>query len=138
MALADVITAAREDLDPNATWVDDVSPTTLHARAHTQLASRMIHVLYENAIGASAPRRPTITTHARSESGRVVIDVGDDGPGVSPAVASRIFEPLVTGRPGGTGLGLARARRIAAAHGGSISLLETVSCATFRVELPGV
>jgi signal transduction histidine kinase len=137
VALADVITAARDDLEPNATWVDAVEPTTLHARAHTQLASRMLHVLYENAVGASAPRRPTIETRARCENGRVFIDVIDDGPGVAREVAARIFEPLVTGRPGGTGLGLALARRIAAAHGGSITLLDSEHGATFRVELPG-
>jgi signal transduction histidine kinase len=137
VALADVISAARDDLEPNATWVDAIEPNTLHARAHTQLASRMIHVLYENAVGASAPRRPTIETRAHLENGRVFIDVADDGPGVSPDVAARIFEPLVTGRPGGTGLGLALARRIAAAHGGSISLVDSEHGATFRVELPG-
>jgi signal transduction histidine kinase len=137
VALADVITAARDDLEANATWVDDVAPTMLQARAHAQLASRMLHVLYENAVGASAPRRPTIETRARLESGRVIIDVIDDGPGVASAVAARIFEPLVSGRPGGTGLGLALARRIAAAHGGSISLVDSAHGATFRVELPG-
>jgi len=137
VALADVISAARDDLEANATWVDAVAPNTLHARAHAPLASRMLHVLYENAVGASAPRRPTIETRAHVEGGRVFIDVIDDGPGVSPDVATRIFEPLVTGRPGGTGLGLALARRIAAAHGGCISLLESARGAAFRVELPG-
>jgi signal transduction histidine kinase len=137
VALADIVTAAREDLDASATWVDAVVPTTLHARAHAPLASRMLHVLYENSVAASAPRRPTIETTARVEDGRVVIDIADDGPGVPSAVAARIFEPLVSGRPGGSGLGLALARRIAAAHGGSISLLDSPRGATFRVELPG-
>jgi signal transduction histidine kinase len=67
----------------------------------------------------------------------VIIDVHDDGPGVPPDIAKRIFEALVTGRTGGTGLGLALARRIAAAHGGSIALVQPEEPgATFRIELP--
>jgi signal transduction histidine kinase len=93
-------------------------------------------VLYDNAVQASAPRTPRITTRARADSGRVVIEVSDDGPGVPPEIADRVFEPLVTARPGGTGLGLALARRIATAHGGTIELVQGPG-ACFRIELPG-
>ena len=65
-----------------------------------------------------AARARIVTTSARSGAGRVVIEVADDGPGVPADIAARVFEPLVTARTGGTGLGLALARRIAAAHGG--------------------
>jgi signal transduction histidine kinase len=82
---------------------------------------------------------PTIETRAWAEEGRVVIEVADDGPGVPPEIASTIFEPLVTARAGGTGLGLALARRVVAAHSGTISLVSSAAGttgATFRVELP--
>jgi signal transduction histidine kinase len=101
--------------------------------------SRCLHVLYENAVAASAPRTPTIETRVWAEDGRVVIEVADDGPGVPAEIAGTIFEPLVTARAGGTGLGLALARRIVAAHAGVIALVASAAGttgATFRVELP--
>jgi signal transduction histidine kinase len=96
-----------------------------------------LHVLYENAIHASAPRAPRVSTRAQAMGDRVVVDVADDGPGVPEDIAGRVFEPLVTARPGGTGLGLALAQRIATAHGGSIALVPGATGATFRIELPG-
>ena len=136
----EVVVASREDLpESGATYDDRIDPVRLEVRAHQGLLARCLHVLYENAIAASAPRAPTIVTRAWLENGRVVIEVADDGPGVPAAIASTIFEPLVTARAGGTGLGLALARRVVAAHAGTIALLdngEGHSGATFRVELP--
>jgi signal transduction histidine kinase len=135
----EVMVAAREDLpERGATYEDRVEPTKVRVRAHHGLLSRCLHVLYENAIAASAPRPPTIETHAWVADQRFIIEVSDDGPGVSSAIASTIFEPLVTARVGGTGLGLALARRIVAAHAGTIALVPSANGhgATFRVELP--
>ena len=138
--LAEAIVASRSDLEGAATWLDVIEPHDLRIRAHAGLAMRLLHVLYENAVAASAPRAPTITTRARHDGAhgpRVVIEVADDGPGVPAAIAAHVFEPLVTGRAGGTGLGLALAKRIAAAHAGSVALVDSPSGATFRLELPG-
>ena len=135
--VAEVLVAARTDIDPGAAkWDDDVSPSDLRARIHAGLITRLLHVLYENAILVTAPRPPLLATRARRESDRIVIEVADDGPGVPASIRDRVFEPLVSARPGGTGLGLALARRIAAAHGGTIALLDTATGATFRIELP--
>lgn len=137
-SLVDVLATARAEMAPDAArWVDALEPAELRVLAHAGLLGRLFHALYENAIHASAPHAPTITTRAAVGAGRVVVDVSDDGPGVPPEIAPRVFEPLVTSRQGGTGLGLALAARIAQAHGGSIALVGTGSGATFRVELPG-
>jgi signal transduction histidine kinase len=68
--------------------------------------------------------------------------VADDGPGVSPAQRQAIFEPFVTTRPRGTGLGLPMALRIAESHGGTLAYVADAGLgpggagACFRVEIP--
>lgn len=137
--LAETLVAARDDIEPSAAqWDDALAPHDLRVRAHAGLLVRLLHVLYENAIQACAPRAPVVSTRARVEGGRVLLEVADDGPGVPSQIRARVFEPLVTARAGGTGLGLALARRIATAHGGTIQLVEATGGATFRIELPGV
>lgn len=136
--LAEVLVASRSEMAPEAAhWDDALRPHDLRVRAHPGLLVRLLHVLYDNAIQASAPRAPRIATRGDAAGGRVVVEVADDGPGVPAHIASRVFEPLVTARPGGTGLGLALARRIAEAHGGSIVLVDAAPGATFRLDLPG-
>jgi signal transduction histidine kinase len=137
--LLEIVAAARTEVGPGAArWEDGAIPHGLLVQAHPRLFARLLHVLYDNAIQASAPRKPTVTTQAWAVAGQVVMEIADDGPGVPEAIVARIFEPLVTGREGGSGLGLALARRIATAHGGTLKLAASGGGgATFRVELPG-
>lgn len=67
----------------------------------------------------------------------VVLEVADDGPGISPEVRERIFSPFVSADTQGTGLGLAIARELARALGGSVELdPPTGRGSRFRVILP--
>src|SRR5215472_1279179 len=66
----------------------------------------------------------TVTLQTSQNSRSVVIEVRDEGKGVPPDLASRIFERSVSGRPEGTGLGLALARTMAAADGGRVVLIK--------------
>ena len=77
----------------------------------------------------------TVTLQTSQNSRSVVIEVRDEGKGVPPELASRIFERGVSGRPEGTGLGLALARTMAAADGGRVVLIKPKP-ATFAVFLP--
>lgn len=64
------------------------------------------------------------------------IDVVDDGRGVPAHLADTLFEPLVSGRPDGSGLGLALAREIAREHGGELGHASRPGATTFSLLLP--
>lgn len=94
--------------------------------------------LMRNAMEAmrDSDRRELIVRTARDEGG-VVIEVADTGPGIADDVAGRLFEPFVTGKADGMGIGLSISRRIVEAHGGCISARRNeAGGATFRVSLP--
>jgi signal transduction histidine kinase len=95
--------------------------------------------LIQNAEQALAPRRSGRIRVAVVEDGNfVVLRVADDGPGVPPGDAERIFQPFVTSmpRPESTGLGLPVAREIAVAHRGSLDLETVATGASFRLRIP--
>lgn len=128
--LAEILALSRELLPPAALAVfqDDVPEGHL-VRAHPGLLARLFHALYDNSIRVGAQR---IVTRVDAAG----IEVSDDGPGVPDAIRATLFTPLVTERAGGSGLGLALARRVAEAHGGSLVLAPSQRGATFRLELP--
>jgi signal transduction histidine kinase len=135
--VSELVTMARADFAPAAArWDDAGLPADVRIRAHPTLFARLLHALYDNAMHASARRVPTITTRAYEAQGVTVVEVADDGPGVPAHIAARVFEPLVSARAGGSGLGLSLAQRIAKAHGGSLVLVEGGQGAVFRVEVP--
>jgi signal transduction histidine kinase len=70
---------------------------------------------------------------------RVVIEVRDSGPGISPDDFERIFNPFFTTKPQGTGLGLAIVRKVVDAHDGHIDAMSAPGRGTtFRVTLPAL
>jgi two-component system nitrogen regulation sensor histidine kinase GlnL len=66
----------------------------------------------------------------------VVVSVIDNGPGVPESLHDRIFHPLVTGREGGSGLGLSIAQDLVQQHGGVIEFDSRAQCTEFRMMLP--
>ncbi|MCC5971523.1 MAG: PAS domain-containing protein [Pararhodobacter sp.] len=64
------------------------------------------------------------------------VEIIDDGPGLKPEIAENIFEPFVSGRENGTGLGLALVSKIIAAHDGWIEVDQRPGQTVFRVSLP--
>jgi signal transduction histidine kinase len=86
-----------------------------------------------------AGRSGTITVRTCCRGSDAVIEIADDGPGVPPEVAGRLFEPFVTTKelPGPTGFGLSTAFGIVTAHGGVLELVPGSAGACFRLTLPG-
>jgi len=80
----------------------------------------------------------TIRVELESPAGWVVVRVSDNGPGIDPAVAGRLFEPFVTtrSRDESSGLGLAVARQIAEQHGGTLTRESVDTGACFAMRLP--
>jgi len=69
-------------------------------------------------------------------SDEAVIEVADNGPGLPPEKADRIFEPFATTKPKGMGLGLPIARDIIRGHGGEMDVRTKSTGCTFRITLP--
>ncbi|AXI46949.1 two-component sensor histidine kinase [Sulfitobacter sp. SK012] len=95
---------------------------------------QVVFNLVRNALDASDVARVTISTHVDGPS--VILDVSDSGPGVPEHLKPRIFEPFVTDKPDGTGLGLALCQRLVEEMGGDIALLDDTAQTTFRLSLP--
>lgn len=66
------------------------------------------------------------------------VEIIDDGPGLPPEIASEAFEPFVSGRENGTGLGLALVSKIISDHDGWISVDSVPGRTVFRISLPKV
>ena len=94
--------------------------------------SQVIATLLDNALVHGAG---TVTIRTSRTPNSVVIEVRDEGKGVPAELVPRVFERSVSGKPGGTGLGLALARSIAAADGGNVVLVRPRP-AVFAVFLP--
>lgn len=101
-----------------------------------QLQQLVMNVL-GNAVEAAGPGG-TVAVTLHHEATRHVIEVSDSGPGPPPELAGRLFEPFVTGKPEGVGLGLAAARQAAESHAGSIRWERRAGQTVFRIELAGL
>ena len=86
------------------------------------------------------PRRGSLEIELRlPQPGWVEIRVSDSGPGIAPALLTRIFEPFVSGKDSGLGLGLTVSRRIAEDHGGNLEAFnrpEGGACFVLRLPVP--
>lgn len=90
-----------------------------------------------SAVVEEITQDPAFAIDGEAPTQSIIVDVADDGPGVSADLSDRIFDPFFTTKPQGSGLGLAIVRKIVDAHDGRIDLNSAAGQGTrFRVTLP--
>lgn len=99
------------------------------------LVEQILLNLLKNAIDAMSPGgRVTITVGTSADG--AWLEVADTGPGIAPEARRQLFNPFVTTKASGTGLGLAVSRRLARAMGGELVHVPTERGTTWRLTLP--
>ena len=127
-----------EDYDPS------LPPTFADSDQLMQVFLNLIKNAAEAARGPGTIRLHTFydqSLRVRRKDGSfarlpLTVEVQDDGPGIPPDIAADIFEPFVSGRENGTGLGLALISKIISDHDGWISVDSAPGRTVFRVSLP--
>jgi two-component system nitrogen regulation sensor histidine kinase GlnL len=122
----------------NMTIIEDYDPSLPATLADPDQLMQVFLNLIKNAAEAAGPKGGgTIRLHTFYDlSVPLQIEIIDDGPGLPPGIAAHVFEPFVSGRENGTGLGLALVSKIIADHGGWISVDSVPGRTVFRVSLP--
>jgi two-component system nitrogen regulation sensor histidine kinase GlnL len=114
-----------------------------------QLIQALLNIAKNGAEAASGQKRPELVFATRYRPGvkirsaagaapraQLEIQITDNGPGLSPAIADRLFEPFATTKSGGMGLGLSVAADIVGRHDGRVEFDNTPGATSFRVLLP--
>ena len=91
--------------------------------------------LIQNAVHA-AGEEGHVWVRATADQRQVEVSIEDTGSGIDPSIRARLFEPLVTTKAKGIGLGLALVKRIVERHGGSIAYAPRDKGARFVLRLP--
>ena len=103
-----------------------------------QIQQVLINLL-RNAMEAmrDSPVRELEVRVSMAESNTVSLAVSDTGPGIADEILPQLFQPFVTSKPGGMGIGLSISKRIIESHGGEIRVDRSVSGgARFAFTLP--
>ena len=119
----------------------DVRPLTLSVMVNEEALGSVLVNLMKNAIDAMAqsPRR-VLRIEGRAQHGSASLSVSDSGPGIRADILPRLFEPFVTSKPAGAGLGLGLviSAQVVRAYGGVLRAFNRdEGGACFLVELPG-
>ncbi|MCY3621413.1 MAG: PAS domain S-box protein [Gammaproteobacteria bacterium] len=131
--LATLGTAA-EGIELELNLAADLPPVLID---HVQIQQVVLNLVRNSidALGDSETPAVTVATVPGQEEVEVV--VSDNGPGLSAEVRERVFEPFVSTKPDGIGIGLSICRTIVEAHGGRIAVDAGTGCgAAFRFTVP--
>jgi two-component system nitrogen regulation sensor histidine kinase GlnL len=129
--------------------IEDYDPSLPLAHGDPDQLLQVVLNLLKNASEVAGPNGGTIRLHSffehsfrlrradgTGQSLPLQIEIIDDGPGLPEHIAADIFDPFVSGRENGTGLGLALVSKIISDHGGWISVTSVPGKTIFRLSLP--
>ncbi|HHY51300.1 MAG TPA: GHKL domain-containing protein, partial [Alphaproteobacteria bacterium] len=105
---------------------------------HVQIQQVLINLM-RNATEAmrDSERKELVVRAGPDGNGMIAVSVEDTGPGISDEIAAQLFQPFVTTKPGGMGIGLSISKRIIESHGGTLSVNRNAAGgATFTFTLP--
>ncbi len=143
-ALATEAVASFQAAHAGVEFVVELEPSLPRILIDRESLKRALVNLLDNAVSATATvtrngrgPRVEVRTSLDSTSGVVVLEVGDNGPGISPALRTRIFEPYFSTKHGGTGLGLAIVSAIVTDHHGFVRVADNAPGGSrFILEFP--
>ena len=125
---------AADEIDLELNLAADLAPVLID---HVQIQQVVLNLVRNSIDAVSGCESGTITVATESGGDMVEVVVGDDGPGLPPEVRERVFEPFVSTKPDGIGIGLSICRTIVEAHGGRIAVDTGTPCGTeFRFSVP--
>jgi two-component system, LuxR family, sensor kinase FixL len=87
-----------------------------------QIRQVIVNLLRNASEACAGVKAPEITVSTSEARGSVLLSVGDNGPGIDPKIADRLFRAFETSKTNGQGIGLAISRMIAQNHGGDLFL----------------
>jgi two-component system, LuxR family, sensor kinase FixL len=118
--------------------IDPSLPTVFADRVQIeQVLLNLLRNAMEAMVAANTERRSIVVAARRKGNRTVEISVADSGPGVTAEVTDRLFEPFVTTKPLGMGMGLSISHSIIESHGGRLRLARKApSGALFMFDLP--
>ena len=140
----DALESMREELkDHDITTETDLAPEPLRVDGHRNQLRQVIFNLIHNAIESmdnTIDRRRVLRVLTKSQGpDAIIVAVEDSGPGINPGGLDSIFDPFITTKPDGMGLGLAICRMIVERHDGKLSALsDGKNGARFQLVLPVV
>ena len=129
----EILQVARGEQAFSAIEVTSALAAPLPVHADAAKLRQVVWNLVRNAADAANAGGKHVHVAARAESGAVIVEIADDGPGIPAEQLARIFDPFFTTKAKGTGLGLATSHAIVLEHGGRIDTESTVGKGTKMV-----
>lgn len=125
------------DVEVGAEGASALPSVSCHPAEIQQVLVNLLMNAFEAMVSIASAERQVSIRLAQDTRRQISVEVADRGPGVDPELAPRIFQPYVTSKSNGLGMGLMISRTIVESHGGSLRLMcHRSPGATFRFTLP--